>query len=603
MMKRLILLAFLLALLSTVGAQRLSVVSFRHKVTTSVGAGNRRLDANNKPTALVKVQVMDDISKVTDAYHVGNIEKKTSVEKWIFFLSGTKRLTLHFEHHYPLEVNLSDWGIDELVGNHVYELLLEPKGESEPDVSHVTEPVPQTSDDTKVFDFVDQMPSFPGGTSSLIQYLSTQIKYPVVAEENGIEGKVIVSFIVNTDGSITDVRVARSVDPSLDKEAVRVIRSMPKWKPGMQKGKVVRVRYTVPVTFRLQPSDDPQTNDQPSNSRSDKTDADSDNEPIYEKADVLPSYPGGEEQFRSITSKVIAYPRLAEDNNVDGVVQMNSVQGKSSVTTYGNNADNVSKMCNDLFNNAVKDGLKKIPRFTPATIDGHPVRFRMMLVAVFGAGKNDVPPSPNTKCVYIRGKNCVENLYTEDKKPYKDMHLYLLGNEYWVSGINKRISVLSNEDITTISKKSKDVADDILKKFGEKNGGDVVYDLTSFKAYKNINRPLLNTPNGLDEYMKEHLSKSTEKVSVVVSFIVETDGRISCPVVERGNDLKAVKNVINCLRKTKGWQPALKDGIPVRSRISHFFSYKTVVTTVQRSIPVYSPRPRSNNDLQRRRGF
>ena len=102
--------------------------------------------------------------------------------------------------------------------------------------------------------------------------------------------------------------------------------------------------------------------------------------------------------------------------------------------------------------------------------------------------------------------------------------------------------------------------------------------------------------------MKKHLSTTTEKVSVVVSFIVETDGHISCPVVERGNDLKAVKNVIHCLRKTKGWQPAIKDGMPVRSRISHFFSYKTVVTTVQRSIPVYN-RPNSYNDFRRRRGF
>ena len=469
------------------------------------------------------------------------------------------------------------------------------------------------TEENKVFDYVEQMPSFPGGNSSLIQYLSTQIKYPIVAEENGVEGKVIISFIVDTDGSVTDVRVARSVDPSLDKEAVRVIRSMPKWKPGMQKGKVVRVKYSVPVTFRLRPSDNPLTNGLTSNSRFNKTDTVSDNEPIYEKADVLPSYPGGEEQFRSITSKVITYPQMAEDANVDGVVQMNfivekdgsisnAVQGKSSVTTYGGNADNLSKTCDDLFNDAVKEGLKKIPRFTPATIGGHPVRFRMMLVAVFGAGKNDVPPSPNIMCVYVRGKNCVENLYMEDKKPYKDMHLYLLGNEYWVSGINKQISVLSSEDIATISKKSKDVAGDMLKIYGEKNGDDVVYDLTSFKASKNIHRPLLNTPNGLDEYMKKHLSTTTEKVSVVVSFIVETDGRISCPVVERGNDLKAVKNVIHCLRKTKGWQPAIKDGMPVRSRISHFFSYKTVVTTVQRSIPVYN-RPNSYNDLRRRRGF
>jgi protein TonB len=85
-----------------------------------------------------------------------------------------------------------------------------------------------------------------------MQYLSSNIKYPVVAEENGVQGRVVCTFVVERDGSITDVRVIRSVDPSLDKEAVRVVKSMPKWIPGKQNGSAVRVKYTVPVTFRLQ---------------------------------------------------------------------------------------------------------------------------------------------------------------------------------------------------------------------------------------------------------------------------------------------------------------------------------------------------------------
>ena len=107
-------------------------------------------------------------------------------------------------------------------------------------------------EETKVFDVVEQMPSFPGGMSALMQYLSSHIKYPVVAEENGIQGRVICTFVVERDGSITDTRVARSVDPSLDKEAVRVINSMPRWIPGKQNGSAVRVKYTLPVTFKLQ---------------------------------------------------------------------------------------------------------------------------------------------------------------------------------------------------------------------------------------------------------------------------------------------------------------------------------------------------------------
>ena len=107
-------------------------------------------------------------------------------------------------------------------------------------------------EETKVFDVVEQMPSFPGGDAELMKFLSTHIKYPVVAEENGIQGRVIATFVVERDGSITDVKVIKSVDPSLDKEAIRVLKSMPKWIPGKQNGSTVRVKYTVPVTFRLQ---------------------------------------------------------------------------------------------------------------------------------------------------------------------------------------------------------------------------------------------------------------------------------------------------------------------------------------------------------------
>ena len=107
-------------------------------------------------------------------------------------------------------------------------------------------------EETKVFDVVEQMPSFPGGDAALMKFLSEHIKYPVVAEENGIQGRVIATFVVERDGSITDVKVVKSVDPSLDKEAIRVLKSMPKWIPGKQNGSAVRVKYTVPVTFRLQ---------------------------------------------------------------------------------------------------------------------------------------------------------------------------------------------------------------------------------------------------------------------------------------------------------------------------------------------------------------
>lgn len=110
----------------------------------------------------------------------------------------------------------------------------------------------EEEEDNVVFQVVEKMPSFPGGDSQLFKFLNDNVKYPVIAQENGVQGRVICQFVVNRDGSIVDVEVVRSVDASLDKEAIRVIKSMPKWSPGQQRGKPVRVKYTLPVNFKLQ---------------------------------------------------------------------------------------------------------------------------------------------------------------------------------------------------------------------------------------------------------------------------------------------------------------------------------------------------------------
>ena len=110
---------------------------------------------------------------------------------------------------------------------------------------------PQPVNRNRVYDVVEQMPSFPGGISGLRTYLNQNIRYPAEAQENCVQGRVVVSFVVEKDGHISDVTVLRSVEPSLDKEAVRVIRNMPRWSPGKQGGEPVRVRYNVPVSFRL----------------------------------------------------------------------------------------------------------------------------------------------------------------------------------------------------------------------------------------------------------------------------------------------------------------------------------------------------------------
>jgi len=120
------------------------------------------------------------------------------------------------------------------------------------DVTPIIQTEAEEEEEAKVFFIVEEMPEFPGGELALRKYIANAIKYPVIAQENGIQGKVYVTFVVDRDGSISNARVARGVDPSLDKEALRVVKDLPKWKPGKQRGKPVRVSYTVPINFVLQ---------------------------------------------------------------------------------------------------------------------------------------------------------------------------------------------------------------------------------------------------------------------------------------------------------------------------------------------------------------
>ena len=103
----------------------------------------------------------------------------------------------------------------------------------------------------KVYDEVEQMPEYPGGMPAMIEFLQTNIKYPEDAVKQKVEGRVMVQFVVETDGSISDVHVAKQVFPSLDVEAIRVVQAMPNWVPGSEKGKVVRVKYNLPIVFRM----------------------------------------------------------------------------------------------------------------------------------------------------------------------------------------------------------------------------------------------------------------------------------------------------------------------------------------------------------------
>lgn len=158
----------------------------------------------------------------------------------------------------PMPEGVSDYAVGydpgELSGGN-FNLMISADASMEAVEMYVPVPIVEEDEaepDNAVFMVVETMPEFPGGQTAMMEFIENNMKYPVVAQENGIQGKVVLSFTVDKDGSITDIEVVRSVDPALDAEAIRIIKSMPKWQPGMQRDKAVRVKYTVPVNFRLE---------------------------------------------------------------------------------------------------------------------------------------------------------------------------------------------------------------------------------------------------------------------------------------------------------------------------------------------------------------
>ena len=128
----------------------------------------------------------------------------------------------------------------------------EDKGEAV-EIKYVPEVVEEEEvEEQQIFQVVEEMPEFPGGMGECMKWLSKNIKYPTISQENGVQGRVIVQFVVTKEGNIEEPVVANGVDPYLDAEALRVIKAMPKWKPGKQRGKEVNVKYTLPIHFRLQ---------------------------------------------------------------------------------------------------------------------------------------------------------------------------------------------------------------------------------------------------------------------------------------------------------------------------------------------------------------
>lgn len=222
-----------------------------------------------------------------------------------------------------------------------------------------------------IFEVVEQMPEFPnGGMAGLMQYLSQNIRYPEAAKKAGKQGRVTVQFVVEKDGSISNVSTLRGVEPDLDKEAVRVISEMPKWKPAMQRGETVRVRYTVPVMFRLDNKAEEVV--VVSKTQENKSDA-------YEVVEQMPEFPGGFAEMMKYLANNIKYPSEAHKNGTQGRVTVQAIidtEGRVTNTRVIKGADPY------LDAEAIRV-VSSMPKWSPGMQDGKPVNVKFTIPVMF----------------------------------------------------------------------------------------------------------------------------------------------------------------------------------------------------------------------------
>ena len=231
------------------------------------------------------------------------------------------------------------------------------------------EPVKQKIDEQgDVFTVVEQMPEFPGGIRELMSFLGKNIRYPVEAHKNNIEGRVIVQFLVKKDGSTSNFKVIRSVHPLLDAEAVRVLKTMPKWTPGTQRGQAVDVRYTIPVTFALQRKTQPGTS-AGSDSSANK----------FTAMESIPQYPGGTKELMNFLSKNIQYPAEARTKGVQGRVIVQFMVNKDGSTSDFK----VLRSIHPLLDAEALRVLKTMPKWTPGTQKGQAVNAKFVVPVSF----------------------------------------------------------------------------------------------------------------------------------------------------------------------------------------------------------------------------
>jgi TonB family protein len=210
----------------------------------------------------------------------------------------------------------------------------------------------------------------------MMEYVAKNVKYPQEAKDKEIQGRVFVSFVVEKDGSVSTVKVLRGIGGGCDEEAVRVVSSMPKWKPGIKDGKPVRVSYMMPLTFKL-------TEGQPAKpskkADANKPDMKPDKDGVYQIVEEMPQYPGGEQAMMDFVSKNVVYPKEAQEKGISGRVFVSFIVEKDGSVNEVEVKKGIGGGCDD---EAVRV-IKAMPKWKPGKMKGKPVRVSYMMPITF----------------------------------------------------------------------------------------------------------------------------------------------------------------------------------------------------------------------------
>jgi TonB family protein len=231
-------------------------------------------------------------------------------------------------------------------------------------------------DKNGVYQIVEEMPQYLGGEQALLKYVSDNITYPQEAKDKEIQGRVFVSFVIEKDGSVNEVKVLRSIGGGCDEEAVRVIKGMPKWKPGKQEGKPVRVSYMMPINFKLS---DGQPTKSDKKADAGKPDMKPDKNGVYQIVEEMPEFPGGVEALMDFVAKNVVYPQEAMDKEISGRVFVSFIVEKDGSVNEVEVKKGIGGGCDD---EAVRV-IKAMPKWEPGKQEGKPVRVSYMMPITF----------------------------------------------------------------------------------------------------------------------------------------------------------------------------------------------------------------------------